>query len=276
MKLNIKGASAGGIGTCLTVEPYKIALDIGFCSPAAAACRTVLISHAHIDHMAGAVQHAASRTLSGATPSRFICPPKVAEQLKKVLVLWDEIQGGGLRYEVLPLVPEDPPVPLGKGLSVRAVPTFHNTVRQGYVLYETRRKLKLEYATLTGPEIGLLQREGTEVMNVTNVPILAFLGDTLPDALVHPEVRRALVLVTECTFVGADITIQDAQKYGHTHLAELVPYLSGISFETLLLMHFSLRHSRKEIETEMEALLPKDVSTRTTLLFNGDGPVQER
>jgi ribonuclease Z len=113
-------------------------------------------------------------------------------------------------------------------------------------------------------------------MDQTEVPVLAFLGDTTPEALSHPEVQRAQTLITECTFVGGDVTDTYAREMGHTHLKELVPYLSGMAFKSLLLMHFSLRYSRKEVEATVTETLPEQVKERTSVLFDDDSSVQKR
>jgi ribonuclease Z len=256
MKLNgmtITGASSSGVGTCLTVQPYKVVLDIGFCTPEAIACQTVLVSHAHIDHMAGAVQHAASRSLASLSPSRFLCDPKTGAALEALFTLWKSIQGD-FAHEILILSPGDAPIKLGHGLSVAAVPTYHRIASQGYILFETRGKLRPEFENLPGFQIGELRKKGVQVQDFTETPVLAFLGDTTPEALLDPLVQKAKTVITECTFVGDKITPEKARDRGHTHLAELRKYLSGLSCESLVLMHFSKRHGKDEIMEQVQTL----------------------
>lgn len=268
--VTVKGASASGVGTCLTVLPYKVVLDIGFCTPDAVACRDVLVSHAHVDHMAGAVQHAASRSLMGLTPSRFVCSPKVGEQLEAVFQLWKQIQGD-FKYEIVTLAPGDAPLKLSKSLSVVAVKTCHRIASQGYVLTEARNKLKPEYQSLSGPELGNLAHQGVVLQECHETPVLAFMGDTTPEALCNPLVQAAKTVVTECTFVGTEMTVADAREKGHTHMEELRGYLPGLKCGNLVLMHFSLRHGRAELE---EAVQDFDVPYRVHMMFKGDGPVK--
>lgn len=273
MTHTIKGASASGVGTCLTVPKYKLVLDIGYCSPEAKRFQTVLITHAHVDHMAGTIQHAASRSLAGNKPSRFICSPEVAPQLEALFTLWNEIQGG-FHHEIVSLSSVDDALRLGKNLLVRAVPTYHRVPSQGYIVYEVRKKLKAKYKGLPGQEIGALRRSGVEINNVIETPVLAYLGDTTPEALEHPEIRKVGHLITECTFIDQNASPEYARKRGHTHLDELVPMLDGMAFDHLTLCHFSLRHNRTQIENAMARMLPSDVHDRTTLLLDGDGPVR--
>lgn len=269
--IKITGASVSGVGTCLVVEPYKVVLDIGYCSPEARTCRTVLITHPHIDHMAGAVQHAAGRSLSSNEPSRFICPPGVAAQLDQMLKLWVAIQGD-FKYEIIPLVPGQS-FNLGKNLSVKAVPTFHRTESQGYVLFETRGKLKPEYEGLEGAAIGALRKQGVEVQDKVSTPVLAYTGDTMPEALEDPDIRQARAVITECSFVGDPVTVEGARKYGHTHLKELAPRLESLTCDLLVLAHFSLRHSKADIVSAM-ASLPEAIRCKLELLLDGDEAIQ--
>lgn len=264
--LELKGKSVSGVETCIVVPQYKVVLDIGYCPKEAYSYPTVFITHAHLDHMAGAVKHAAFRSLTGMTPTRFVCSPEVAVHLRRVLELWREIQGD-FTYEILPISPESDSLQLHGGLSVKAVPTYHRAPSQGYLLYQTRKPLKALYRDLTGLEIAALVKQGVVVRDVLEVPVLAFLGDTLPEALEHPEVQRAEVVITECTFVGDSISVQEARDRGHTHLSDLVDKL-GV-YKQVVLTHFSLRHSSSEIEKEINKL-SEDVRAKLSLLLSVD------
>lgn len=265
----VVGASAGGVGTCLVAHPYKVALDIGFVTAEALACQTVLVSHTHIDHMGAAVQHAASRTLTGQSPSRFVCGPETAKALVSVLELWKTIQGG-FEYTVVALEPGQE-LDLGKGLSVKTFPTFHRVSSTGFLLFETRRKLKPEFVGRPGVELGALRKQGVTLEDTVKTPVLAFTGDTTAEALDNPEVREALVLVAECSFVGDEVTVEKAREHGHTHLKELEPRLQGLK-GTVVLFHFSLRHGREELE-EALAGAKEALGDRLHLVLEGAGPV---
>ena len=74
--------------------------------------------------------------------------------------------------------------------------------------------------------------------------------------------------------MGEDVSVAHALKHGHTHLDELAPLLKDFSFEHLVLMHFSLRHSKNEIE-DATSKLPEDVRSRMRLFLNDDGLAQK-
>lgn len=89
----------------------------------------------------------------------------------------------------------------------------------GYIVYAVRKRLKEEYKSLKGPEIGSaspmcsiflfqlthsgkLHKQGVEVNEVVRVPLFAYLGDTLISIYTaHPEILEVPVVITECTFL---------------------------------------------------------------------------
>ena len=274
--LTIHGASASGIGTCLAIPELKVVLDIGYCSPEARNLQTVLVTHAHMDHLAGAAQHASYRSLVGHKPSRFVCGSEVAAQLEAILTLWKKVQGD-FNYEIVVLNPDDDSYHLGTcqggHLSVRAVPTVHRNTSQGYVLYKVRKKLLPEYQGLPNEELKALRKEGVVIRQVVETPFLAYMGDTQATALRHPEVQKVETLITECTFVGDSVSLEHAHECGHTHLKELPAMLEGMAYKELVLMHFSPRHKGTEIEKAVTETLSSRMQGPLALLLKGDGPV---
>lgn len=260
-----------GIGTCLVDTKHKVVLDIGYCSAESVKYRDVLITHAHVDHLAGAVSHAATRDLRQLTPSRFICSPEVGEPLQKLLSLWNGLQGA-FAFEVVYLTPGSS-VSLTPTLFVRAFPTFHRLPSQGYILYETRKKLKPEFVGRQGTELGALRKQGVVLEDVIETPVLAYTGDTLPEALAHPEVQKAEVLIAECTFLGPSVSVEEARRRGHTHLDELRPYVKGRTYENLYLFHFSDRYTEEYIWETINAGHEEDERSPASSLTSSDGPV---
>jgi ribonuclease Z len=270
--LKLTGASASGVGTCLVAQNYGVAVDMGFCTPAARSCRTVLLTHAHVDHVAAAVVHAATRDMLSMEPSRFVMPQEMLEPFREMLQAFGRLQNEEFRYELVALPPGES-LHLKKGLRVVPFRSCHRLPSLGYLLYESRSKLKAQFVGLPGEEVGRLRKSGVEVTDTAETPVLAFTGDTTPEALLHPDLMNVKVLVTECTFMGKDVSVEYARKMGHTHLDELAPHLERLGCETFVLTHFSLRHSSQEMMDEVEKL-PESVRNRVVMLFEGEGPVQ--
>ncbi|XP_031400963.1 tRNase Z TRZ1-like [Punica granatum] len=149
----------------------------------------------------------------------------------------------------------------------------------GYVVYSVKQKLKQEYAGLSGREIRDLRLSGVEgrqifvvaVTNTITVPEIAFTGDTMSDFIAdsdNVDVLRAKILILESTFINDTVTVEDAKEYGHTHLSEIVGYADKFQNKAILLIHFSARHKREEIEAAVSALEPP-LSGRVFALTQG-------
>lgn len=266
--VRIEGESVSGLGTCIVIPSLDLVFDIGICTPAAIQCRNVLISHSHIDHLAAAVQHAASRALHSMTPTRFFVPVVVAEKLKELFVLWAKLQSDEVTpCEIIPLAVGET-LALNKTLFIRPFKTDHRIPSQGYSIIERRNKLRAEFAALSGQEIAKLrQQQGVDVTEVTEVVQVVYTGDTratIWDTI--PEILEARVIITEATFIGTEMTPEKASLRGHTHLSEIGERAERFAaVHALVLTHFSNRHSPKEIE-QAASELPEAIRQKTFLL----------
>jgi ribonuclease Z len=262
----IKGVSTSGIATCLVVPELKVVLDIGVCTSDAWKVRDVLITHGHVDHVAGAVKHAATRDLLGMKPSRFILPAVIAEDFKAMMGCFAIMQQQPFPFTVVPL--QDSEHYERKGLVVEAFATSHRIPSLGYALYEKRSKLKPEFVGMEGKDIGKLRKEGVEVTDTKLVHLLTYTGDTTSEAMDLDVVKEAPMLVMECTFVGSDVTIEQAREKGHIHLMEIVGRSKKLKSDHIVLMHFSMRHSPEDV-VALRDTLPDSLRSRVEF-FTGD------
>jgi ribonuclease Z len=129
--------------------------------------------------------------------------------------------------------------------------TCHHTVPcVGYAFYEKRNKLKSDYTNLTGKQIQELKKQGIDVTEQTFVPLFAFLGDTTPDVFAAGSnsanvlLGQMPVIICECTFLEGE----QSNDKGHTHWNGLKPIIEQHPHITFVLIHFSLKHRRNEIE----------------------------
>ena len=265
--VTLKGASSAGIGTCITVTaPFRVVLDLGFVTPEAQSTQTVVLTHAHMDHMVGAAAHAATRSLVGAKPTRFICSKVVAEALEKVLKVWVGVQGP---FEwTIEIVEPGGEISLQPSWVVKPVHTFHTMPSQGYVFFHVKKVLKPEFVGKSYEELRALALAGAVMKNRVETPVLAYLGDTTPEALGHRYVKACEMVVTECTFIG-EHSVEKARAKGHTHVKELLPCLAALKAKRVVLMHFSQRHSLEEIHAAFTGTQPVE------LLLNVAGPIPE-
>jgi ribonuclease Z len=117
--------------------------------------------------------------------------------------------------------------------------------------------LRIEFEGMHPEQIVEQRRKGIEVEEIIWEPIFAFTGDTQIEFLdVSPQVRSSKVLMMEVTYYDSKKSIASAREWGHIHLEELIPRLDSISAESIVLIHSSRRHSRREILSILDARIP--------------------
>ena len=246
-QFKIEGESVSGLGTCIAIPQLDIVFDIGYCPPLAAIqCQTVLITHAHIDHMGSAHLHAASRALKAMSPTKFIVPASIAEGLKELLELWAKLQHQIVSpHEIIPMVPGEV-YELRKGVFVTPFKTNHRIDSQGYRVFERRSKLRPEFKHLSGPEIAELRKnQGVDITEVTEATLVVYTGDTRPSIWdTIPEILNAEVVITEATYLDETKVPANADQWGHTHLDDLVARAEKFAnVKHLVLTHFSAQYT---------------------------------
>lgn len=268
--IKIEGSAVSGIASAITLPELDLCLDLGEATEQALRCGTILITHGHLDHFHGIVRHAYIRHMTGATPTRIVCQPRLKPLIFDLFTVIERFQKGRKPDFTVETISPGEELRLRKGLYVRPFETHHRIDSQGYVLIDRRQKLKPEFAGTPGAEIGRLRKDGVEVTEATDIPLLAYTGDTKASVFwVDSEIMRmalnAKVLVTECTFLGSEQSVAFAQKRGHVHLDELGGMANRFQNEAVLLVHFSQRYFNRLIESEM-AKLPATLKNRAHYL----------
>ncbi|EFJ48707.1 hypothetical protein VOLCADRAFT_80918 [Volvox carteri f. nagariensis] len=253
----------------------KVTFDIGRCPQRACFQQTVLLSHAHLDHVGGLPFHVCTREMLSLPASRVVVPQGFAAGVRKLVDAARELQGSPpLDYQVLELqLGEDHVLP--SGYLCRCFPTTHTITSQGYVLYSQRRKLKAELQGKSQEEIRQLRLAGQDVTDTVAVPEIAFTGDTTAGFLDGPgcatleDALKARVLIMEMTFLCDDVTVDEARDKGHMHIADFVANAHRFQNEAIVLIHFSPRYKRTDIITTLNTMLPPSLMAKCVPLLNG-------
>ena len=262
----IDAISIGGVETCIQIPKWKLAFDIGRCPRKAVFRPTILFTHAHMDHMGGVAFHAATRGLMHMEPPTYVVGPECQEPLEKFLEAARQLDRSDLACTVLPVGPGGEHA-LGKNLIAKPFRSVHVVPTQGYGIWERRQKLKPEFRELSGTEIRDRKAAGETVTMDVDAPLLAFTGDTRADVLEREEVvRKAKVLIMECTLIDDRISVENARETGHVHLYELAEKAELFENEQILLTHFSARFKAEEIEAALDKHLPPGLRERVTAL----------
>lgn len=263
--LEVEGVSVGGIETCIEVPSFKLAFDIGRCPPSALLRPTILVTHAHIDHLGGIAFHAATRALRGMPPPTYVVPPHAVEALAELFHAWRRLDGSDLPHELVAIGPGEEHL-LAPGRFARPFRSIHRATCQGYAIWSRRRKLKPELADRGSDELRDMRSRGVEITNDHEVPELAFVGDTRIEVVEREAVvREARRLILETTFVDDRVSVEDCRARGHIHLDEVIERAHLFQNEAILLTHFSARYKPAEIHAALERL-PDELRGRVQAL----------
>lgn len=267
-KLTLRGVSLGGVYTSIHVPELDVLLDVGTPLRQAAGAGTLLLSHAHADHVGALVTMLGLRGLHGMQrPLRIVMPAEIVPILERALAAMSELQRWPLAIEAIGLEPGDE-YALRRDLIVRAVRTFHPVPSLAYLVVRKVQKLKAELAGLPGPEIARRRLAGEDVTIEGERAELAYVTDTLVQAIDHaPELAAAEVLVMESTFLDGRKALEDARAGCHVHLDELIARAPSIVTPQLVLMHVSQLYRPDEVDKILDARLPEELRARTRVIL---------
>lgn len=269
--IEVSGVSIAGLETAIDVPEWKLCFDLGRAQYFALARPLLFFTHPHMDHLGGVAWHCATRALRGMPEPTYVVGREHAAALRELFAVWRRLDGSELPHRLVELAPGEE-FALGKQRFARPFRTFHRVSSQGYVLFERRQKLRPPFARLAGSEIARRRAAGAEaeLFETLEVPELAFSGDTLIEAVERePAVRRARVLVLECTFVDERVSVAETRAMGHVHLDEIAARAALFENEALLLTHFSERYTEAEILAALDAKLPPALRAKVTPLLAG-------
>jgi len=134
------------------------------------------------------------------------------------------------------------PTPLG--LQVLEAPHKRGVPACSYGLYRKKSRLKEAYAALPKAELGRLIRDDVQITEEYQQGLVFFSGDTTIQLLRqrHLEILpKYETLIHEVTFYGEPSEELDAAAAakGHTHYAQLHPFIAAFPRTTFILVHWS-------------------------------------
>ena len=210
--LTLAGASVAARATALAVPELGVVLDIGRLSPRIAAQPVVLLSHGHLDHLAGVLAYlnVRARFHAGVQP-RVAAPHGVAEPLLAALAVMPGMEAVRKRLRL-----EDTVLGVGPGDTL-AVPGG------------TATAFAVDHGV---PSLGwALRRTGEQR------PCLVYAGDgTVEPFRADPGLLDAAAAVVECTFAGRNRRIA-ARLARHAHILDWAEIAPSLCCDRLVLVH---------------------------------------
>ncbi len=248
------GYSLAGEESVVGVPELNVCFDIGRAPSEILNIDNVLLTHGHMDHAAGIAYYFSQRNFLDNSGGTMVAPKELIQPIHRLMDAWREIEGHRTPYRLVGMDPNEE-YQIRRGLFVRSFRTVHGGPCLGYSVVEKRQKLKPEYLELPGPKLANLRRSGEELTYTVEVPLVCYCGDTAYGEFFKLDwVRKAKVLILECTFVEEDHRSR-AQAGYHLHLDDFLKLQDILENEYILLVHLSRRTSLGAARQQLRSCL---------------------
>lgn len=277
--IQVLGYSVAGEETVIAVPELNVCFDVGKAPSEILSVDHVLLSHGHMDHSAGIAYYFSQRNFVGNDSGCVLVPTVLEAPLRELMRVWGQIEGHVSPSRIVGMAPGDE-YTLRRGMKVLAFAPNHGVPSLGFCVIEQRHKLKPEFADRTGPELVAIKKQGIEIQYSVEIPLVAYCGDTAEGDWAENEVvRRAQVLILECTFFDTD-HVRRARAGHHMHVRDVARVLRRLDNAHILLAHVTRRTSIRDAKQMLTKLIADDVMSRVTFLMDGRrwrprGPARE-
>jgi len=264
--IRLQGFSLAGEETVIVAPELNVAFDVGRAPREVVSIDHICLSHGHMDHAAGVAYYFSQRNFQGASPGCVLVHHRLVPALEDLLRVWGRIEGH-VSPAVIVGVDEDEDFTVHRSLVIRPFRVCHSGPSLGFSLVEVRKKLRPEYADLSGQQIVDLKRAGQTVEYRLEVPKVAYCGDSaLGDFLENDHVRNAEVLIVECTFFEPD-HVERARKGQHTHVSDLPELCERVNSPHIVVCHLTRRTGIGGVKRALtETLCPTELERFTILM----------
>lgn len=265
--LSVIGYSVAGEESVVAVPELDVCFDIGKAPDQIIPINNVLLTHGHIDHSAGIAYYLSHRNFCGQSPGTILAPGVLMEPIKQILSAWGQLDGTHVPAELVEVKPGDE-YNVKPNLIARVFPTKHSRDSIGYTIIEKRKKLKPEYRELNGPQLVELKRQGIQIDDPLEFPLVTYLGDTqCIDYSQLDYVANSKILITECTFY-IDDHLDRASAGRHIHINDFARMLEGLNNEHIIVTHVTQRTMLAEARKLLRKKLPGELVKKITFLMD--------
>jgi len=265
--LEIIGYSIGGEETVVAMPQLDVCFDIGKAPDQVIPINHVLLTHGHMDHSAGFAYYLSHRNFCGIPAGTMLAPGNLLDPIRDIIEAWARLDGNQLPVNLVGVKPGDE-YKIKPNLIARVFPTKHSKGSVGYTIIEKRKKIKPEYAKLSGPQIVELKKQGVEIDNPLEIPIVTYLGDTqYVDFSQLNYIAQSKILIAECTFY-VDEHADRAHAGRHMYIEEFVRLITELNNQHIVITHTTQRTPMWEIKKILKAQVPPDKFSRMILLMD--------
>ncbi|UCG47954.1 MAG: MBL fold metallo-hydrolase [Phycisphaerales bacterium] len=264
--LEIIGYSIAGEETVVAIPRLDVCFDIGKAPDQIIPINHVLLTHGHMDHAAGIAYYLSQRNFCGQSPGTVLAPKNLLGPIRDIIDGWVRLDGNRIPVNLVGVTPGDQ-FRIKPNLITRAFPTKHSRGSVGFTVIETRKKIKPEYARLSGPQIVELKKQGLEIDYPLELPIATYLGDTqYVDFSQLKYIAESRILIAECTFYEGEHTSR-AEAGNHMHINEFAGLLAKMNNQHIIITHTTQRTSMSEIRKTLRQSLAPEQFEKVKLLM---------
>jgi ribonuclease Z len=265
--LDIIGYSFAGEETVVAIPQLDVCFDIGKAPNQIIPINHILLTHGHMDHSAGFAYYLSHRNFCGIAPGTILTPENLLAPIQDIIEAWARLDGNKLPVNLIGVKPGDE-FQIKPNLIARVFPTKHSRGSVGYTVIEKRKKIKQEFAGLSGPRIVELKKKGVEIDNPIELPIVTYLGDTqYVDFSQLNYIAESKILIAECTFY-IDEHADRAHAGRHMHIDEFVQLITKLNNRHIIITHTTLRTPMSQIRRILKDEIPADIYDRIILLMD--------
>jgi ribonuclease Z len=244
-ELEIIGYSVAAEETVVAVPQLDVCFDIGKAPDQIIPINHILLTHGHMDHAAGIAYYLSHRNFCSQSPGTILAPENLLAPMREVIDAWSRLDGNKVPANLVGVKAGDE-YQIKPNLFTRVFPTKHSRGSVGYSVLEKRKKLRPEYAELTGPQIVELKKQGVEIDYPLEIPIVTYLGDTqYVDFSQLKYIVESKVLIAECTFYETEHSGR-AEAGRHIHINEFATLIENTHTTQRTPMH-EIRRILKEV-----------------------------
>jgi ribonuclease Z len=266
-ELEIIGYSVAAEETVVAMPQLDVCFDIGKAPNQVIPINNILLTHGHMDHAAGIAYYLSHRNFCGQSPGTILAPENLLGPMREVIDAWSRLDGNKIPANLVGVKAGDE-YQIKPNLFTRVFPTKHSRGSVGYSVIEKRKKIKPEYAELTGPQIVELKKQGVEIDYPLEIPIVTYLGDTqYVDFSQLNYIAASKILIAECTFY-IDEHADRAQAGRHMHISEFAQLVRKLNNQHIIITHTTQRTPMSQIRKILKDEMPADIYDRMVLLMD--------
>jgi ribonuclease Z len=261
----IEGWSRAAVQSYYAIPELNLGFDLGAHAWHHMGIPNWLITHCHLDHIAAIPVYVARRRMMKMPPPTIYLPAFSIPAIQSILRSYERLDRGRLPCNLVG-VEAGQEFELSRELVLQVVATRHTVPSVGYIVQDRRKKLKPQYAEMTGEQIRDLRISGVEIAEEKRLPLMGYTGDTTPEGLdENPEFYLTKILITELTFLAEDHQRHLVHKHGHMHLDDLVKRKHRFQNELIIAGHCSTRYNSNEALQIVRQALPDLLGGRLKL-----------